>query len=191
VFGRIPIAIASDLQDSVALAWRLDLYGQSDPKRWTQLAEAARRWIDMPLLLFHDLHVGMALSAAGDWAAADGHLERLRARGKKSKNFTLPEVVVPLLEGLHAFARGDYAGCVARIAPVDARVVEVGGSHAQREIFHDTLLAAALRGRMRDQAVSLLERRLAKRPNPGHFWERAWRGAAEGEPSEYQKRGDG
>ena len=51
VFGRIPIAIASDLQDSVALAWRLDLYGQSDPKRWTQLAEAARRWIDMPLLL--------------------------------------------------------------------------------------------------------------------------------------------
>jgi len=191
VFGRIPIAIASDLQDSVALAWRLDLYGQSDPKRWTHLAEAARRWIDMPLLLFHDLHVGMALSAAGDWAAADGHLERLRARGKKSKNFTLPEVVVPLLEGLHAFARGDYAGCVARIAPVDARVVEVGGSHAQREIFHDTLLAAALRGRMRDQAVSLLERRLAKRPNPGHFWERAWRGAAEGEPSEYQKRGDG
>jgi hypothetical protein len=44
---------------------------------------------------------------------------------------------------------------------------------------------------MRDQAVSLLERRLAKRPNPGHFWEHAWRGAAEGEPSEYQKRGDG
>ena len=191
VFGRIPIAIASDLQDSVALAWRLDLYGQSDSKRWTQLAEAARRWIDMPLLLFHDLHVGMALSAAGDWPAAEGHLERLRARGKKSKNSTLPEVVVPLLEGLHAFARGDHAGCVARIEPVDARVVEVGGSHAQREVFHDTLLAAALRGRMRDQAVSLLERRLAKRPNPGHFWERARRGAAEGEPSEYQKRGDG
>jgi len=191
VFGRIPIAIASDLQDSVALAWRLDLYGQSDPKRWTQLGEAARRWIEMPLLLFHDLHVGMAFSAAGDWTAAEGHLERLRARGKKSKNSTLPEVVVPLLEGLHAFARGDYAGCVARIEPVDARVVEVGGSHAQREVFHDTLLAAALRGRMRDQAVSLLERRLAKRPNPGHFWERAWRGAAEGEPSEYQKRGDG
>ena len=157
VFGRIPIAIASDLQDSVALAWRLDLYGQSDSKRWTQLAEAARRWIEMPLLLFHDLHVGMALSAAGDYA----------------------------------FARGDYAGCVARIEPVDARVVEVGGSHAQREVFHDTLLTAALRGRMRDQAVSLLERRLAKRPNPGHFWEHAWRGAAAGEPSEYQKRGDG
>ena len=173
VFGRIPITIASDLQDSVALAWRLDLFGHPESKRWTQLAEAARRWIDMPLLLFHDLHVGMALSAAGDWPAAEGHLERLRARGKKSRNATLPEVVVPLLEGLHAFARGDYAGCVARMEPVDARVVEVGGSHAQREVFHDTLVAAALRGRVPERAIALLERRLAKRPNPGQFWERS------------------
>jgi len=173
VFGRIPIAIASDLQDSVALAWRLDLFGHPDPKRWTQLAEAARRWIDMPLLLFHDLHVGMALAAAGDWTAAEGHLDRLRVRSKKTRNATLPEVVVPLLEGLHAFARGDCAGCVARMEPVDARVVEVGGSHAQREVFHDTLLAAALRGPVPERAVALLERRLAKRPNPGHFWEQA------------------
>lgn len=171
VFARIPITIASDLQDSVALAWRLDLFGHPDPKRWTRLAEAARRWIEMPLLLFHDLHVGMALSAAGDWTAAEDHLERLRARSKKTRNVTLPEVVVPLLEGLHAFARGDYAGCVARMEPVDARVVEVGGSHAQREVFHDTLLAAALRGPVPERAVALLERRLAKRPNPGHFWE--------------------
>jgi tetratricopeptide (TPR) repeat protein len=196
VFGRIPITVASDLQDSVALAWRLDLFGRPDPKRWTQLAEAAWRWIEMPLLLFHDLHVGMALAAGGEWASAGEHLERLRARGKKSKNATLPEVVVPLLEGLHAFARGDYAECVARIEPVDARVVEVGGSHAQREVFHDTLLAAALRGRVRERATSLLERRLAKRPNPGHFWTGqagavAGRGAAEGEPSGYEKRGDG
>ena len=179
VFGRIPITIASDLQDSVALAWRLDLFGHPKSARWTQLAEAARRWIDMPLLLFHDLHVGMALSAASDWAAAEEHLERLRARGKKSRNPTLPEVVVPLLEGLHAFARGDYAGSVARMEPVDARVVEVGGSHAQREVFHDTLLAAALRGGMPERATSLLDRRLAKRPNPGHFWEKVQLGEAQ------------
>ncbi|MGH7314886.1 MAG: hypothetical protein ACREJS_01370, partial [Candidatus Rokuibacteriota bacterium] len=104
---------------------------------------------------------------------ADQHLEWLRARGQKSKNPTLPEVVVPLLEGLHAFGRGDYARCVARIEHVDTRIVEVGGSHAQREVFHDTLLAAALRGQMPERAIALLERRLTKRPNPGHFWESA------------------
>jgi len=188
VFGRIPIAIASDLQDSVALAWRLDLFGHSDPRRWTRLGTAACRWLDMPLLLFHDLHVGMALAASGDWANAELHLDRLRQRGRKSRNPTLGEVVVPLMEGLHAFARGDYALSVARIEPVEARIVEVGGSHAQREVFHDTLLAAALRGQLPERAVPLLERRLAKRPNPGAYWTGqagavAWRGAAEGEPS--------
>ncbi len=170
VFGRIPITVGSDLQDSVALAWRLDLFERSDPARWRHLGAAARRWLDLPLLLFHDLHVGMALAAAGDWPNAEVQLERLRARGKKTRNATLPEVVVPLLEGLHAFARGDHVEAVSRIAPVEARIVEVGGSHAQRELFHDTLLAAALRANDTERSRELLRRRLAKRPNPGHYW---------------------
>jgi tetratricopeptide (TPR) repeat protein len=170
VFGDIPIAIGSDLQDSVSLAWRLDLFGHPDPKRWAHLGAAARGWLDMPLLLFHDLHVGMALASSGDWTSAELQLERLRGRGKKSRNATLPEVVVPLLEGLHAFARGEYAEAVGKIDPIEGRIVEVGGSHAQREVFHDTLLAATLRADLEDRASALLERRLAKRPNPGRYW---------------------
>jgi tetratricopeptide (TPR) repeat protein len=170
VFGRIAITVGSDLQDSVALAWRLDLFERPDAARWRHLGAAALRWLDLPLLLFHDLHVGMALAASGDWTHAEMQLERLRARGKKTRNATLPEVVVPLLEGLHAFARGDHAEAVTRIAPVEARIVEVGGSHAQREVFHDTLLAAALRAGDVEHGRELLRRRLAKRPNPGHYW---------------------
>lgn len=173
VFGSIPITIGSDLQDSVALAWRLDLYGQPEPRRWAHLGPAARAWLELPLLLFHDLHVGMALAASGHWPAAELQLERLRARAAKTRNRTLPEVVVPLLEGLHAFARGDYAACVRHIAPIEGRIVEVGGSHAQREVFHDTLLEAALRAGDLERGAALLERRLAKRPNPGRHWEQA------------------
>jgi hypothetical protein len=115
----------------------------------------------------------MALAAAGDWNGATLQLDRLRQRATKSKNPTLGEVVVPLMEGLHAFARGEYGAAVARLEHVEARIVEIGGSHAQREVFHDTLLAAALRGRVPERAIALLERRLAKRPNPGQFWERS------------------
>jgi tetratricopeptide (TPR) repeat protein len=173
VFGAIPITVGSDLQDSVALAWRLDLYGRPDPHRWKRLGVAARGWLEMPLLLFHDLHVGMALAAAGDWRAAETQLGRLRERGKKSRHPTLPEVVVPLMEGLHAFARGEYGDAVAKIAPIEERIIEVGGSHAQREVFHDTLLEAALRAGEPERARPLLERRLVKRPNPGRHWEEA------------------
>src|SRR5262250_2689327 len=73
VFGGIPIDVASDLQDSVSLAWRLDLYGHPDPARWQRLGAAARRWLELPLLLFHDVHVGMALAASSDWQAAESH----------------------------------------------------------------------------------------------------------------------
>jgi tetratricopeptide (TPR) repeat protein len=171
VFARIPIAIASDLQDAVALAWRLDLFGHPDPARWEHLGPAALRWLDLPLLLFHDLHVGMALAASGDWASAETQLDRLRQRARRTRNATLPEVVLPLMEGLHAFARGEFAAAVDRMAPVDERVCEVGGSNAQREVFHDTLLAAALRAGRADLAEPLLQKRLAKRPNPGRYWE--------------------
>ena len=75
-----------------------------------------RAWLDLPLLLFHDAHVAMALAAAGDWPSAELQLDRLRQRGKKTRNATLPEVLVPLIEGLHAFARGDYRAAVERIA---------------------------------------------------------------------------
>jgi tetratricopeptide (TPR) repeat protein len=181
VFAGTPVAIASDLQDSVSLAWRLDLFGHPDPARWASLGAAARNWLELPLLLFHDLHVGMALAASGDWASAERQLERLRERSKKTRHPTLPEVVVPLLEGLHAFARGDYAAAAGRMEPIQNRIVEVGGSHAQREVFHDTLLAAALRADLGDRATALLHRRLAKRANPGHYWTTlasAGRGAA-------------
>ena len=170
VFGDIPITAGSDLQDSVSLAWKLDLFGRPDPRRWQHLGAAARAWLDLPLLLFHDAHVAMALAAAGDWPSAELQLDRLRQRGKKTRNATLPEVLVPLIEGLHAFARGDYRAAVERLAPIDARIVEVGGSHAQRELFHDTLLAATLRAELYDRAQPLLDRRLGKRPNPGHYW---------------------
>ena len=105
----------------------------------------------------------MALAAAGDWAAAELQLERLRARGRTARHATLPEVVVPLLEGLHAFARGEYAQAVAKIEPLEGRIVEVGGSHAQREVFEDTLLQAYFKTGRFEQAESLLRKRLSQR----------------------------
>jgi len=170
VFAALPLAIASDLHDAVALAWRLDLVERPDPERWAHLGARAAARADMALLLFHDVHVGMALAAAGDWPTAERHLGRLRERGGKGRNRTLPEVAVPLLEGLHAFARGRHAEAEAFIAPIEGRIAEVGGSHAQREVFHDTLLAATLRAGLVERARPRLERRLAKRPNPGHYW---------------------
>jgi hypothetical protein len=77
-------------------------------------------------------------------------------------------VVVPLLEGLHAFAAGDYARSVARIEPLRPRLIELGGSRAQRDVFHDTLFEACFRSGDAERAGRFLAERIARRPD--HFW---------------------
>jgi hypothetical protein len=78
------------------------------------------------------------------------------------------EVAVPLVEGLHAFTARDWPRVIAKIEPLRPRIVELGGSRAQRDVFHDTLIEACFRGGDMDRAGRLLAERLQRRPD--HFW---------------------
>jgi hypothetical protein len=75
---------------------------------------------------------------------------------------------VPLVEGLHAFAVGDYRRTIDRLEPLRSRIVEIGGSRAQRDVFHDTLLEACFRAGDGDRATRLLAARVARRPD--RYW---------------------
>ena len=74
-----------------------------------------------------------------------------------------------------AFAEGDYGACVRTLEPMAAEVVRIGGSHAQREIFEDTLLVALMKAGEVDKARALLDRRLHRRPSNR---DTKWRAAA-------------
>ena len=63
-----------------------------------------------------------------------------------------------------AFAQGDYARTVELILPVRYKVIRIGGSHAQRDIVTQTLIAAAERSGQTALARALLAERLAVRP---------------------------
>jgi hypothetical protein len=105
----------------------------------------------------------MALAGAGDRATAERQIALLRERGAKDPTGVMGDVLLPLVEGLYAFAAGDYATTVARLAPIRSRVVELGGSRAQRDVFHDTLLEACFRARDAARAQALLAERVARR----------------------------
>ncbi|PWG73263.1 tetratricopeptide repeat protein 38 family protein, partial [Enterococcus hirae] len=51
------------------------------------------------------------------------------------------------------------------LAPVADQVVRLGGSHAQREVFEDTLIEAWLRAGEGEQAAAVLRERLSRRPS--------------------------
>jgi tetratricopeptide (TPR) repeat protein len=168
LFEQTPSSIAGDLHDSISLLWRLELAGHPPGDRWQPFTAIARDRITRTGLLFHVAHVAMALAGGGDWASADKQLALLRERAPKDPTGLMGEVTVPLVEGLHAFAARDWPRVIAKIEPLRPRIVELGGSRAQRDVFHDTLIEACFRGGDMDRAERLLAERLQRRPD--HFW---------------------
>jgi tetratricopeptide (TPR) repeat protein len=167
-FERAPSAIAGDLHDSIALLWRQDLLGLPVGVRWRPFAAIARERLDRQGLLFHAAHLGMALAGAGDWATAESQLGMLRQRVPKDPTGLVGDVLIPLVEGLQAFARQEYRMAIERIEPLRSRIVELGGSRAQRDVFHDTFLEACFRAGDAERATRLLAERVARRPD--HYW---------------------
>jgi tetratricopeptide (TPR) repeat protein len=167
-FERAPSAIAGDLHDSIALLWRQDLLGLPVGARWGPFAAIARERLDRQGLLFHAAHLAMALAGAGDWATTETQMEMLRQRAPKDASGLVGDVLIPLVEGLEAFARQEYRRAIDRIEPLRSRIVELGGSRAQRDVFHDTLLESCFRAGDTERATRLLAERVARRPD--HYW---------------------
>jgi len=136
--------------------------------RWGPFAAIARERLDRQGLLFHAAHLAMALAGAGDWTTAETQLEMLRRRAAKNATSLVGAVLIPLVEGLQAFARQEYRTAIERIEPLRPRIVEIGGSRAQRDVFHDTLLEACFRAGDAERATRLLAERVARRPD--HYW---------------------
>jgi tetratricopeptide (TPR) repeat protein len=169
-FEREPSSIAGDLHDAISLLWRLTLVGHDVGDRWRPFVEIARQRLDRQGLLFHAAHLAMALAGGGDWATAERQLGMLRERAPKDRTGLVGEVLVPLVEGLHGFAAGDWRRAIERIEPLRPRIVELGGSRAQRDVFHDTFLEACFRANDVERARRYLAERVARRPDP--YWVR-------------------
>jgi tetratricopeptide (TPR) repeat protein len=167
-FERAPSSIAGELHDSISLLWRLELVGEPVGPRWAPFTAIARARVNRMGLLFHAAHVAMALVGGGDWATAKAQLDAVRARAPKDPTGLMGDVLVPLVEGLHAFGQRDYATTIAKIEPLRPRLVELGGSRAQRDVFHDTLFEACFRGGDAERAARYLAERLARRRD--HPW---------------------
>jgi hypothetical protein len=75
------------------------------------------------------------------------------------------EVALPASEGLYSFARGDFDAAWRHLSAALPRLVEVGGSHAQRDLFDQIALDAAIRSGRIVLAQQQLEQRRAQDPD--------------------------
>ena len=120
------------LTDAPALAWRLYLVADSpDLFPWEPIRRRAESRIELHDDLWVDLHNALALAGARDLAALDRWLEIRALRAATPRDNLLLEVV----EGLRAYAAGDYAEASARLTATVPHIPEIGGSHAQNGLF--------------------------------------------------------
>lgn len=152
------------LADAASFLWRCKIYGTGPtPPPWTEVAEHAQRFFPKAGLPFADLHAAMASAAAGDRAALDrriAELEQLLRDGKLPQGPVIPA----LCRMLGAFARGDDGETLGLFEQARDDLPRMAGSHAQRELFEDTAIIAALRANRAEPARGLLQARLARRP---------------------------
>jgi predicted Zn-dependent protease len=68
-------------------------------------------------------------------------------------------VALPACEGLLAYTRGDYETTVRQLGLALPRMAEIGGSHAQRDLFEQVHLDALMKTERLAQAQQVLEMR--------------------------------
>jgi tetratricopeptide (TPR) repeat protein len=151
--------------DGSALLWRFRLDGMQDQfSAWRSLADLAGR-VSRPGFLFGEVHAALAYAACGDERALAKLIEGLRALHAKGHPIA-GTVALPLVQGTAAFAVGDHAGALRYFEPVEGEMHRMGGSHAQWEIFEETMVACYLALERYDDALRLVRRRLQRRASP-------------------------
>jgi tetratricopeptide (TPR) repeat protein len=148
-----------DLQNANALLWRLELLGLDVGNRWEELADKAEARIgDAGHLLLVPHHM-LALAATGRDATAARFLAALRELAADPHLWTAPAltaIVIPVCEAALAHRRGEYSRVVELLGPRQEQIRLLGGSAAQRDLFFQMLVDAAMRTHHRDIVSALV-----------------------------------
>ena len=169
----LPSAVATETLDATALLWRMTLRGINCGGRWTELADTWEPMAGHAHYAFNDMHAMIAYVATGARASAKRLLAAVEraAEGDGTNARMEREVGLPILRAIEAFGRGKYAETVGLLMPVRYRAHAFGGSHAQRDILHRTLVEAALRARQFALANALATERTALKPHCPFSWQ--------------------
>jgi predicted Zn-dependent protease len=145
----------------------LEIAGIDVGSRWQDVADhlAARAEDTVQPFLTLQYLFGLARDARPQ---AQTLLESVRRQAQYAPPFSRAvwaEVALPACEGLYAHARGDYDHAWHRLGLALPRLAEVGGSHAQRDLFEQILLDCALKAGRLTAAQQMLELRRTADPD--------------------------
>jgi tetratricopeptide (TPR) repeat protein len=159
-----------DVSNAASLLSRLELEGVDVGARWEELADISEKRATDGSLAFADLHYLLSL-CGGERDEAAGRLIARMSQAKTEICETQRIIAHPGLRmavGVQAFARGEYASAWLNLQDARSDLQQIGGSHAQRDVFQRICVEAAIRGGYLDAARSMLGERSMQR---GGTWD--------------------
>lgn len=157
---------SQDQINAVSLLARLELAGVDVGDRWQDLASHLTTRLSDHVLPFLDVQYlyGLARAARPE---ADALLRNIEAHAHAMpphEAHAWQRVAVPAAHGALAHARGDWAGAVESLGLALPRLAEIGGSHAQRDLFEQLYLDALVKAGHLGAAQHLMQQRLRSQP---------------------------
>jgi hypothetical protein len=167
-----PTRVQLQMLDAAALLWRLHLQRADAGARWTELADTYESAAEDGFYAFNDMHAMMAFAATGRHAAAARLLAAVdtAADGLGSNARMTRRVGRAIVKAIEAFGRERYDDAVSLLLPVRYEAHAFGGSHAQRDVVHRTLLEAAFRSGQHTLARALSIERTTLKPHCPFSW---------------------
>jgi hypothetical protein len=160
VWGIEP-SYSQDQVGAVSLLARMEIAGMDVGDRWAGVADhlAARAKDTLQPFLTIQYLYGLARA---ERAEADTLMAAVEERARDTRLFdhrVWAEVALPACRGVLAHARGQHELATRLLGPVAGRIAEIGGSHAQRDLFGQILLDAHLKAGHWAVARQMLEMR--------------------------------
>lgn len=158
---------SQDQINAVSLLSRIECAGGDVGDRWQRLRPHLEGRADDVLQPFVTMHYLYGLARSGS-SGADALLSLIESQPDGAfvpGDETLwAGVGIPCARGARAHARGDHEEAVIALLPVRERLVELGGSKAQRDLFEQWLVHAMLKCGRRREAEPLLADRRRREP---------------------------
>ncbi|MEX2327796.1 MAG: tetratricopeptide repeat protein [Pseudomonadales bacterium] len=127
-----------DICNAASLLWRLEIVGVDVGDRWDPLLVISNARITDNELLFSSIHYLITPARLGDKNATEKALQNFRqwAKSESTQGHICRDVGLPLAEAIVDLGTGDARRARRILTDISDKIVLIGGSHAQRDLFN-------------------------------------------------------
>ena len=157
---------SQDQVGAVSLLARLELAGLDVGRRWHELggwlavrtADQVQPFLDLQYLY------GLARAERTEADQLLASIEAFAPHAPVATRAAWTDVAVPAARGMLAHARGQWADAARHLEIALPRLIHIGGSHAQRDLFEQVCIDALQRSGQLGAVLNLLQPRLNAQP---------------------------